>query len=110
MPCCMTSWESWNKILGDIAETEEDKSFRNANILGKDSQKRLLYKSAGCGFCGVLSVNLFPEARSVVVAFSSGYNCGDAADFAASIYMQESFALEPKVDLWQWQRGRWHNV
>lgn len=99
MPSCMTSWGSWNKTLGDLAQTEEEKSFRNANILGKGSEKRLLYKSVGCGFCGVASVNLFPETRSAVVAFSSGINCGDAADFAASIYMQELFNLEPKIDI-----------
>lgn len=99
MPSCMTSWGSWNKTLGDEAETEEDKSFRNANILGQDSGRRLLIKSVGCGFCGVASVNLFPETRSAVVALSSGINCGDAADFAASIYIQELFDLKPKIDI-----------
>lgn len=99
MPSCMTSWGSWNKTLGDLAQTEEDKSLRNANILGQDSGNRLLYKSVGCGFCGVASVNLFPETRSAVVALSSGINCGDAADFAASVYIQELFDLKPKIDV-----------
>ncbi|KAJ4386490.1 hypothetical protein N0V93_009387 [Gnomoniopsis smithogilvyi] len=99
MPSCMTSWGSWNKTLGDLAETEEDKSVRNANILGQNSGKRLLHKSVGCGICGVASVNIFPETQSAVVALSSGINCGDAADFAASVYIQELFNLEPKIDI-----------
>lgn len=98
MPSCMSSWGSWNKTLGDLAQTE-DKPLRNANILGKDSEKRLLFKSTGCGFCGVASVNLFPETRSAVVAFSSGINCGDAADLAASAGIQALFDLEPKIDI-----------
>lgn len=99
MPSCMVSWGSWNKTLGDLAKTDEDKCLRNANILGQESGNRLLYKSVGCGFCGVASVNLFPETRSAVVAFSSGINCGDAADFAASVHIQELFDLKPKIDV-----------
>lgn len=99
MPSCMTSWGSWNKTLGDLAVTMEDKAERNKNILGKDSKNRLLHKSVGCGICGVASVNIFPETKSAVVALSSGINCGDAADFAASIYMQELFQLEPKINI-----------
>lgn len=99
MPSCMTSGGSWNKTLGDLAQTKEDKYFRNANILGQDSGERLLFKASGCGFCGVASINLFPETRSAVVALSSGTNCGDAADFAALTYIQELFNLKPRVDI-----------
>lgn len=95
----MTSGGSWNKSLGDLAQTEQDTLCRNANILGQDYEKMLLLKSTGCGFCGVASINLFPETRSAVVALSRGINCGDVADFAASIYIQELFNLEPRIDI-----------
>lgn len=98
MPSCMVSWGSWNKTLADNI-TAEDHSFRDANILGTQSEKRVMFKSTGCGFCGVGSVNIFPETQTAIVVLSNGINCGDAADFVASLYIQEVFDLQPRVDI-----------
>ncbi|CAM1508138.1 Fc.00g049860.m01.CDS01 [Cosmosporella sp. VM-42] len=98
MPSCMVSWGSWNKTLADEA-SEADQPARDENILGKESGERLLIKATGIGVCGTSSINLLPETRSAIVVFSSGTNCGDAADFAASVLMQELFNLQPKVDV-----------
>lgn len=98
MPSCMVSWGSWNKTLADNISVE-DHSFRDANILGTQSEKRLMFKSTGCGFCGVGSVNIFPETHTAIVVLSNGINCGDAADFVASLHIQEVFDLQPRVDI-----------
>lgn len=99
MPSCMVSWGSWNMTLADNATRKEHQSARDESILGRNSGNRILYKSTGVGFCGTCSVNIFPESRSSVIAFSNGTNCGDAADFCASLLIQELFDLEPKVDI-----------
>ncbi|KAK2592091.1 hypothetical protein QQS21_010197 [Conoideocrella luteorostrata] len=85
--------------LADNTTKKDEQAARDKSILGQKSGKRILYKSVGIGFCGTCSVNMFPETRSAVVAFSNGTNCGDAADFCASLLMQELFDLELRVDI-----------
>jgi len=98
MPTCMVSWGAWNSVLAKMA-TEEEKAFRDQHIIGKESKRRLLFKSVGIGFCGTGSVNLFPETQSAVVVFSNGLNCSDASDLVASSLIQALFDLQPPVDL-----------
>jgi hypothetical protein len=58
-----------------------------------------MYKITGIGFCGVGSVNIFPDTMSAIVVLSSGLNAGDPSDFTAALLMQEVFDLKSRVEI-----------
>jgi hypothetical protein len=92
-------WGSYNNLLADNAATPEQ-HYINQHILGQDSpKKRLMIKSTGQGYCGASTIQLFPETKSAIVVLSNGLNCGDAADFTASILVQELFDLQPRINI-----------
>jgi hypothetical protein len=97
MPSSMTHWGSWNMSLADNGCAPQDQI--NSHILGRDSPGRTMYKAAGIGFCGVGSVNFFPDTMSAIVVLSSGLNAGDPSDFTAALLMQELFDLKSRIDI-----------
>ncbi|KAK4141246.1 beta-lactamase/transpeptidase-like protein [Dichotomopilus funicola] len=97
MPSSMIHWGSWNKSLpfeGDLPQEQI-----NSHILGRDSPQRTLCKITGTGFCGVGSINVFPDTMSAIVVLSSGLNLGDPSDFTAALIMQELFDLKGRVEI-----------
>lgn len=74
MPSSMIHWGSWNKSL--TAKGDGPHEHINSHILGRDSPQQTLYKITGTGFCGVGSINLFPDTMSAIVVMSGGLNLG----------------------------------
>ncbi|KAK3297919.1 beta-lactamase/transpeptidase-like protein [Chaetomium fimeti] len=97
MPSSMIHWGSWNKTLADKGHAPQEQI--NSQILGRDSPKQTLYKCAGVGFCGLGSINLFPDSMSAIVVMSSGLNAADPSDFTAALLMQELFDLKGRVEI-----------
>jgi hypothetical protein len=96
MPSFMTRRGSWNTSLDNGYAPQEQ---INSAILGRDSPEQTMYKITGTGFCGLGSVNLFPETMSAIVVLSSGLNTGDPSDFTAAMLMQELFNLKSRVEI-----------
>jgi len=84
MPSSMTHWGSWNKTLSDYGYAPQEQI--NSQILGRDSPQQTLYKCSGAGFCGLGSINLFPDTMSAIVVMSSGLNAGDPSDFTTALF------------------------
>lgn len=84
MPCEKLSWSSHNLQIP------------NHNTHSSATTTKLSYHFNGIGLCGTAAVKFFPETRSVVVAFASGLNVGDAAEFAALFATQNMFGLKPE--------------
>ena len=99
IPSCQASWGSYNEMTQD-----DEGDTAHKYILGRDSgQKNIkVLKSVGQGIGSAASVHTFPDTQSTVIVLSNGLNLGDAADFAAQLYIQELFDLKPRVDFRSW--------
>lgn len=91
MPCSKLSWSSYN-----VTPNPD----HNEDVFGASLQaNKLAYHFNGVCIFGTAAVKFFPETRSAVVAFASGLNVGDAAEFASLLLTQWLFDLEPKKDI-----------
>ncbi|KAL9077563.1 MAG: hypothetical protein Q9157_003315 [Trypethelium eluteriae] len=95
IPSCQLTWGSWN----ELTLFDEDHTAFNY-ILGQDGHQSIGFlKHTGLGIGSSLSVNTFPSTSSAIVVLCNGLNVGDAADFAAQVYIQELFDLKPRQDI-----------
>ncbi|KAE8377059.1 beta-lactamase/transpeptidase-like protein [Aspergillus bertholletiae] len=74
------------------------------NILGTQSEKRLMVGHTGGVMGGVTTVWTFPETQSAIVTMANTRQLGDASDFTAQVLIQALFDLQPRIDLLPWAR------
>ncbi|KAJ0416587.1 beta-lactamase/transpeptidase-like protein [Aspergillus carlsbadensis] len=72
------------------------------NILGIESEKRVMIGHTGGAIGGIATVWTFPETQSAVCVMVNMRALGDASDFAAQVLIQALFDLRPRVDLVAW--------
>jgi CubicO group peptidase (beta-lactamase class C family) len=75
-----------------------------SNILGIESEKRIMIGHSGGAIGGIVTVWTFPETQSAVCTMVNMRALGDASDFAAQVLIQALFDLRPRVDLLAWAK------
>ena len=94
LPCTRICWSSCNMTMSNHPHNQAP--LRVEDILGSSMENGSAYHFNGIGVFGTSAVKFFPKTRSAVVAFASGLNAGDAAEFACLMVFQKMFNLKPE--------------